>query len=218
MQTHTLLRIASAAAVSAGTPLPHWALEQLTRTPWVVVRRERARAGCIPVGVRGRTRNERFAGWVTSTKVLISLTPLELAVHRGWRTHPRRPVVPALDALDAVEAMMAAAGLGARWGPAGSVGFELASGCATVRPQSDLDLILQLPALLTREAARALERRLQQLPVRADVLLETPDGGVALTEYACGRGPFLLRTAGGPRLIASAPAAPATIVYASASG
>jgi len=201
MQTHTLLRIAPAAAVSADAPLPDWALERLTHAPWVVVRRERARAGCIPVGVRGRTRSERFAGWVMPDQVLVSLTPLELAVRRGWCTHTRRAALPALDALDAVESIMAAAGLGTRWGPAGGVGFELASGCATVRPQSDLDLILQLTTLLTREAARALERQLRRLPVRADVLLETPDGGVALSEYACGRGPFLLRTAGGPRLI-----------------
>src|SRR5262247_1369981 len=75
-QTHTLLRLGSAAAVCADTPLPDWAVEQLSRAPWVVVRRERARAGCIAVGVRGCSRSERFAGWVHPGSVEVSLTPL----------------------------------------------------------------------------------------------------------------------------------------------
>jgi phosphoribosyl-dephospho-CoA transferase len=201
MQTHSLLQVSSVAAVSADMPLPRWALQQLTHAPWVVVRRQGARAGAVPVGVRGSTRAERCAAWVRPPSVLASLTPIELAARRGWRAHPRRAALPALCALDAVESIMAEAGLSGRWGPGGSVGFELASGHAAVGPRSDLDVIVQLPAWPTHEAARALEGRLCQLPVRIDVLLETPDGGLALSEYARGRAPFLLRTAGGPRLV-----------------
>ena len=218
MQTHTLLRISSAAAISADTPLPRWALEQLAHAPWVVVRRQGVRAGAIPVGVRGSTRGERCAAWIQPPSVLASVTPLELAARRGWRAHPRRAALPALDALDAVESIMAAHGLSGRWGPGGSVGFELASGHATVGPRSDLDVVVQLPVWPAHRTARALEMRLRQLAVRIDVLLETPEGGLALSEYARGRAPFLLRTAGGPRLVASCRAAPAAVAHPSAPG
>ena len=202
MQTHTLLGIASAAALSADGELPGWALGCLAQAPWVVVRREGARAGCIPVGVRGLSRSERCAAWVQPASVWVSVTPLQLAARRAWSAHPRGSALPPLTILDAVASIMSAAGLGARWGPAGSVGFELASGYEAVRPGSDLDVIVQLPGVPTRAAARALEMQLRQLPVRVDVLLEVPEGGLALSEYVTGRTPLLLRTAQGPRLIA----------------
>jgi phosphoribosyl-dephospho-CoA transferase len=201
MQTHALLRIASAAALSADAALPPWALEQLADVPWVVVRRGLPRAGAIPVGVRGRTRSERCAAWVPPAGVRAGVTPPELAARRGWRTHPRRGVLPALQALDAVERIMATAGLGRQWGPGGSVGFELASGHAAVRPESDLDIVVQLKEPLAPQAALSLERQLWQLPVRIDVLLEAPAGAVALTEYVRSPGSVLLRTPVGPRLI-----------------
>jgi phosphoribosyl-dephospho-CoA transferase len=203
MRTHTLLRIASAAALSADGELPRWALERLAHVPWVVVRRDGARAGGIPVGVRGPRRSERCAARVEPAGVSGSVTPLQLAARRGWSGHPRAAALPAVSALDAVESIMSAAGFGARWGPAGSVGFELASGCVTVGPGSDLDVILQLPGLPTRAEARALERQLRALPVRVDVLLEIPQGGLALSEYVTGRTPLLLRTAQGPSLVTS---------------
>jgi phosphoribosyl-dephospho-CoA transferase len=202
MQTHTLLRLASSAAITADVALPRWALEQLADLPWVVVRRGSLRDGAIPIGLRGRTRSERCAAWVEPASVRASATPPELAALRGWRAHPRRAALPAFAALNAVEAIMAAAGLGRQWGPGGSVGFELASGHATVSPESDLDIVVQLPEPLTRQAARSLDQQLRQLPVRIDVLLETPAGGFALSEYAGTGGQLLVRTPIGPTLIA----------------
>ena len=80
-------------------------------------------------------------------------------------------------------------------------GFELASGAATATAASDLDLLLQAPLPLPRELAHALYERLAGLPVRADLLLETPRGALALAEYVAGRAPFGLRTLTGPHLV-----------------
>ena len=96
---------------------------------------------------------------------------------------------------------MAQANLATRWGPAGSVAFELASGWPTVSSGSDLDLVLQLDAAPSAGAAAALLGELVQLPARADVLIETAVGAVALAEYARARPPYLVRTADGPRLL-----------------
>jgi phosphoribosyl-dephospho-CoA transferase len=202
MQTHYLLHIDSARAVSAETPVPEWVRTQLSGTPWVVVRRAHRRDGLLPVGVRGGTRAERFAGWLRPASVVCAVTPLQLAARRDWRARAARGALAALAALAGVEAIMRRENLATRWGPAGSVAFELASGCATVTAASDLDLVVQLDAALPTARAAALFAQLMQLPARADVLLETPAGAVALGEFARGSPPYLVRTAEGPRLLA----------------
>jgi len=200
VHTHCLLRIDSADALRGETVPPRWVFERLARAPWVVVRRARHRDGCLPVGVRGATRAERFAGWLRPESVRASLSPLQLAARRAWCSNARRAEVAALAALDDVETIMERNGLGPSWGVAGSVAFELASGCPTANGTSDLDLIVRLDARLAAMAADALLGELARLGARADVLLETPAGGVALAEYARARAPYLARTPDGPRL------------------
>jgi len=200
LETHALLRI-DPGGVCADTAVPGWVLERLARTPWVVVRRARPRRGLVAVGVRGGTRAERFAGWLHPRHVRECLTPQQLAMRRAWRTHARRSQVAALAVLDEIESIMLRANLATLWGPGGSVGFELASGSVTATAASDVDLIVQLDAPLAVAAAAELLGQLAQLAARADVVLETPRGGLALGEYARQQAPLLLRTPDGPRLL-----------------
>ena len=191
--THALLRIADPRALN-GT-IPAWAEAALARAPWVVVRRAGSRDGLLPVGVRGATRAERLPAWLDPRAVLESLTPPQLAARAGWRSAAH---VPALAALEAVAVVMRAHQL--LWGPCGSVGFELGSGVATATGDSDLDLMIDAPVPLPRALAGELHACLALLPVRCDVLLEGPQGAVALEEYAAGRTPCVLRTIEGRRL------------------
>jgi len=199
LRTHALLRIAHPRSLAGVGTLPAWAEAALARAPWVVVRRARSADGLIPVGVRGTTRTERLAAWVNPDAVLECLTPPQLAVRAGWRGSERGARLPALAALEAVAALMQRHEL--IWGPCGSVGFELASGAATATEDSDLDLMVEARAPPPRAAAAALHASLARLPARADVLLEGPQGAVALEEYALARAPLVLRTAEGPRLV-----------------
>jgi phosphoribosyl-dephospho-CoA transferase len=201
VHTHCLLRIDSADALQADTPPPRWVFERLARAPWVVVRRARRPEGLVPVGVRGDTRAERFAAWLRPASVRGCVSPRQLAARRSWDSSTRRAEVAALAALDEVESIMGRSGLGLRWGIAGSVAFELASGCLVTTGTSDVDLIVELDVPLAPAAAGALLDELTRLGVRADLLLETPAGGVALAEYARGRAPYLARTPDGPRLL-----------------
>jgi phosphoribosyl-dephospho-CoA transferase len=196
--THALLRISGADSVLWTDPPPAWALGALARAPWVVVRRA-CGAGLIPVGVRGALRAQRLAAWLHPGQVLESVTPTDLAQRRAWLKSERRGLVPALAALDAVDAVLRARGIG--WGPCGSVGFELASGIPTASPASDLDVMIQAPTPLPPAVAMALLEALEPLPVRVDVQLEVPRGAVALAEYAAARGPLVLRTVDGARLV-----------------
>jgi phosphoribosyl-dephospho-CoA transferase len=177
-----------------------WVARSLLRAPWVVVRRTQARDSMIPVGVRGESRQQRFAAWVSPAAILECVTPRALAALRAWTSSPRCAEVPALAALDSVEKIMRAHDLESLWGPTGSVGFELACGCRTATVGSDLDLAVQLDRSVSAAHARSLHEALVALPVRSDVLLEMPQGAVALAEYARLPGSFVLRTPQGPRL------------------
>ena len=197
---HTLLRIDGAAVLRADTSLPAWVCESLERAPWVVVRRASCRDGLVPVGIRGDSRQQRFAAWVSEDASREQVTPQWLASQRLWVTCARRALAPALAALDTVEKIMHRHGFEGCWGPGGSVGFELASGRSTVNQNSDLDLVVQLERAIPALDARSLLSSLAVLAVRIDVLLEMPQGAVALSEYARAGG-FVLRTAQGPRLV-----------------
>lgn len=199
LSTHALLRIACPGALVGAGAFPAWAEAALARAPWVVVRRARSCDGLIPVGVRGATRAERLAAWLHPQAVLECLTPPQLAARASRPGAARAAQVPALAALEPVAALMCRHALD--WGPCGSVGFELASTVATAAADSDLDLMIAARARLPRAAAAQLHAALALLPVRADVLLEGPQGAVALGEYVAGRTPLLLRTAAGVRLV-----------------
>lgn len=198
---HTLVRIRGAEALSPSEDVPCWVAESLRRAPWVVVRR--ARYGeRIPVGVRGESRAARFAAFTVAREIMGCVTPQAIAASRLWHTAAHRNDVPAIAALPAVEAIMRVHGLSTRWGPAGSVGYELVCGQPTAHEASDLDLVVQMPAPPSTAAARALYADLASLPVRADTLLEMPVGGVALADCAGTQTRWALRTPDGPRWIA----------------
>jgi phosphoribosyl-dephospho-CoA transferase len=97
---------------------------------------------------------------------------------------------------------------GYRWGPGGSVGFEIATGMPTATPSSDLDLILRqecrleprpgVPGAPATDLLAALTTA--AAPARIDVLLETPMGGVSLADLAALPTRVLVRTPSGPRI------------------
>jgi len=216
LETHTLVRIRGPQALlrAPGSDLPTWAAESIRRTPWVVIRRAQLHCGLVPVGVRGASRHERLAAWLSPDDALEYVTPQRLVSARNWARAAaaaalRHRDIPALAVRDPVERIMAENGLAKLWGPAGSVGFELATGQPTATASSDLDLVVELarPELIAGNAL-SLWSALNALPARVDVLLETPRGAVALSEYARARAgnnqrSFVLRTATGPCLIDS---------------
>jgi phosphoribosyl-dephospho-CoA transferase len=182
-------------------PRPQWAAAALQLAPWVVVRRAAPRFEVWPVGIRGGLRSQRSAAWLPHHAVLECITPQVLAAKRAWRQRTCTPATPAIAALDAAAAILAAHGLAGRWGPGGSVGFELASGVPSTTPDSDLDLVLSADEPMARSDATRLHADLSKLPVRVDLLLETPHGAAVLADYAKGTGTTLLRSAHGPRLV-----------------
>jgi phosphoribosyl-dephospho-CoA transferase len=198
---HALLRVANLDALAWEAHQPHWASAALQLAPWAVVRRAAPRLGLWPVGVRGGLRAQRSAAWLPDRAILDCITPQMLAAKRVWRQRPSATTTPAVAVLDEVAAILVAHGFAGRWGPGGSVGFELASGVPSTTPGSDLDLVLKADEPMARTDAIRLHADLSTLPVRIDLLLETPYGAVALEEYAKGAGVTLMRSAQGPLLV-----------------
>ena len=186
MNAHDLLWGMTPAHLPADAPA--WAQAAVGT---VVVRRASVAEGFVAVGVRGHSREQRFA----------ALMPLA-AVQRRVAPEALREVVsprdlPALQALDQLRPVLAPLS----WGVTGSAGFELATGIEALHAHSDLDLILRTPQPLDRNDARDLLATLDKAVCAVDLQLQTPFGAVALREWAGPSRRVLLKTVNGAHLV-----------------
>ncbi|MGY2223798.1 malonate decarboxylase holo-ACP synthase [Pseudomonas gingeri] len=173
---------------------PGWVAEALSHGQPVVVRRALASAGQVPVGVRGVLREQRFATLMPRRLVERRVRPEALIASIGWGRD-----WPALQALHYLRPLLNASGLA--WGVGGSAGFELATGLPTLHQQSDLDLILRAPQALSRRQAAGLLQQLDNPFCRVDLQVQTPQGAVALAEWAGPARRVLLKRAEGALLV-----------------
>ncbi|WP_437879466.1 malonate decarboxylase holo-ACP synthase [Pseudomonas sp. LRF_L74] len=171
---------------------PAWARRALASGQPVVVRRAIGPTGQVAVGIRGTRREQRLAAWMPVQSISRQLCPEQLRL-RG------EPSCAALHALVRISACLDATGLA--WGPSGGAGFQLASGIEVLHDASDLDLILRTEQPFERRQAVDLLAALEQAPCRIDLQLETPNGAVALREWAGGSQRVLLKCASGARLV-----------------
>ncbi|MBC3348146.1 MULTISPECIES: malonate decarboxylase holo-ACP synthase [Pseudomonas] len=155
---------------------PAWVIDSLSLGQPVVVRRAITAPGHIAVGVRGVSREQRYATSMPVAAIQRRVRPEELC-HVALRRD-----VPALQALAQLRPMLDASGW--IWGVSGSAGFELASGIEALHARSDLDLILRTPQPLDRIEARDLLAQLDGSTCAVDMQLQTPFGAVALREWA----------------------------------
>ena len=172
---------------------PAWAHEVLIAGQPVVVRRAMVENGQLAVGLRGSSRDQRYASVMPARSVLRKVRPEQLV--------ERLPVsdLPALHALKQLRPNMDALGL--CWGVTGSVGFQLATGLPTAHTDSDLDLLLRTPIELPRHKARTLLGLLDEAACRVDLQLETPSGAIAMREWAGSASRVLLKCVTGARLV-----------------
>lgn len=207
---HDLLFLRALDAFMPAGAAPDWWTDAAWAGAPVVVRREATAAGLVAVGARGPRRNQRCAGYVPTGAVDRCVTPAQLAQLAQLALAVPAPLPhepPCLAALRALAPQLDA--LGFDWGPAGGVGFQLASGLSVLRADSDLDLLVrfaQRPAPADLAALRALQ---DSQPCRIDIQIDTGGGGCALAELvelsasadAGRRGRVLLKTAQGPLLV-----------------
>jgi len=179
LKTHDLLRLSCLELEHADAVKPEWLDVVLKACPWVVVRRAVSHGKQVPVGVRGKERAQRWAGFVNPEQIAQIVSPNQLreslveSSRRGLRAfHSLRFLGPK------------AAMKGLDWGPGGSAGFELASGRPTVTEASDLDIVIRAREPFDRAFAKSICIQLEGLSARVDVLVETPCCAFSLDEYA----------------------------------
>jgi phosphoribosyl-dephospho-CoA transferase len=201
LRPHDLLWASGPDDIRSIAKVPSWASREWLLQAPVVVRREAvSEAGVVPVGLRGRARNERFAAYVSHEHIVRRVTPEALAEGRAWHTNAALGDVLCVQALSRIAPELDRLRL--TWGITGSVGFALASGVSTLRQDSDLDLLLRSPKSLPRDEARALLALLQASPAaRIDMQIDTGHGGFALAEWAGLTDRVLMKTAHGPVLV-----------------
>ena len=193
-QVHDLLKLTPDGVVDFdGIARPSPSLLRDIR--FVVVRRAEARGHLVPIGVRGKERQERYAGWLQRSHIAARIAPEEV----GMPCPPDE--FPAFQALRTIRKRLS--GSPWTWGPTGSVAFELVSGDPAVHARSDLDLMVRASEPLTDSALRALLEVTRDAACSVDIQIETPGGAFSPGEYLRSRGRCLLRTVHGPVLVAS---------------
>lgn len=193
VQPHDLLWGLSVAALPEDAP--DWVIEMASLGHPVVVRRARVAQGFVAVGVRGRSRDQRYATTMVLTDISCQVVPEQLidAVQTSQRDWP------ALRALRQIRPVMETLGL--PWGVSGSAGYELASGVQALHQGSDLDLILRTAAYFDRGLAAELVAALDDAVCRIDLQLQTPTGAIALREWAGSARQVLLKSDATARLV-----------------
>lgn len=194
-QTHDLLQIAFDRDLIVPACDSQWPeIEANLRScPFVVIRRALPQDGLVPIGIRGKLRNQRYAAWLRPQAIVSIQAPEQLRISGSARE------LPAFSALNLLQQQWS--GLEFCWGPTGSVGFELATGVETVSAESDLDLMVRLYQRVSREALRRMMQVCDHLSCRVDVQMETSQGAVVLREYLASPEQVLLRTKEGPVLV-----------------
>jgi len=194
-QVHDLLQLHPDSLDAACMGAPPWVRQSLASCPWVVVRRAEAPAGQIAVGVRGSSRGERWGSFVSTNLIRRVVSPAELLAVAPCSA-PSLQTLPFKALQQLIERWRDVA---LPWGPTGSLGFELATGCPVTTSSSDLDIAIHAEARISQDQARSLWQRAAGLQTKVDIRVETRECGFSLEEYASTSTAILLRYPDGAR-------------------
>ena len=195
-RAHDFVWISDRSALQCDDSLPEWVNTNWRTTLPLVVRRDKRADGAIPVGIRGMTRIQRAAAWADPAAVVRVVTPESLVSDINALLHS--PFV----SQQPVQALITLCNLQLPfpWGVTGSCAYALASDLPVMHADSDLDLLVRCDVPVDSAPFFDFYEQLQRLPCRADVQINTPQGGFALSEWLRG-GDIMLKTASGPLLV-----------------
>ena len=173
--------------------LPTWVKAAIAQNQPVVVRRATTDPTLVAVGIRGTARHQRYAAHMPIAAITKQLKPEALS---DVNLHSFPHLMNRLQMIHKI--------LNQKnwvWGYTGSVGFELATGIQIVTENSDIDLLIRTEEFLKKDEAKQLLHQLEQTELKLDVQLQTPNGGVALKEWARTTGKVLLKRNDGAVLV-----------------
>jgi len=198
LDVHYLLKIHDFSELTDSELIPEWAVAALQRAPWVVVRRGHWIIDLIPVGIRGANRSQRLASYLPRNCIVDVVSPEQLAMTKSWNSMDCARLAHIREMLEQSSQLYDS--LNIRWGPIGSLGFELTTGAPTLHATSDIDLIIYSQYPICRETMQQIYHFNKQFDIKLDVIIETNIGAVSLSEYIHSRSSVLFKTHNGPKL------------------
>lgn len=177
---HDILKIENPEKLPNFSGFPEWAKQACLASPYHVVRRAPTIKNQIPIGIRGKQRNERFGCYVLHDQIERVIHPTEIVQQKLWKTWRRKnhflTMIETLDQLDHLFTGLA-------WGVGGSLGYELISTLNTIHEHSDIDLIWYQSHAPDFSFCKNLIHEITQLPIKVDIQVENAKGGFHLAEY-----------------------------------
>lgn len=192
VNVHDIVRFRDVGTIAFHEEVPDWVKARPASRHHAVVRRMKTTAQTVAIGLRGKGRSERIAGFIKKADIEEIITPQSLvsglAHDRNSRFH---------DILTEIDAIVSP--FGYEWGPTGSIGFELATGIPVTTHTSDLDMTVYVPSSPDYQVLVQLYEQLQQCSLRIDAQIEFGKMGAALlADMVKFKSGFLLRTSSGP--------------------
>jgi len=178
--------------------LPDW-VNQNRLTDWAVVRRDQMNDDLIPVGLREKNRNERFACWVKQADIIKVVTPYDLIAENYLQqvSEKRQREFEIFKTFKLLGNYLS----NYKWGVGGSLGYELASQRPAIKQTSDIDVLIESNHPLTPSQKQELLSICKNMSNRMDIQIITPFGGCSLLELCQNNTHVLLKTISGPMLV-----------------
>ncbi|QCR31169.1 malonate decarboxylase holo-ACP synthase [Lysinibacillus sp. SGAir0095] len=196
LNVHDIVQFATINDIENSVNPPKWVKDAAASQKFGVVRRMPIMNSMIPIGLRGETREERYGAFIHQRNILQVISPVSLV--DSIENFKEQLYYPSLNK---VKEEFEKYNL--RWGPTGSVGFEIATSIQVTTPTSDIDICLYLDQL-DSELLVKVGNFLEGLDCRIDVQVEIPSiGAFLLNDYLkYEKTGFIIRTKFGPHLCA----------------
>jgi len=178
-RAHDLVWSRQRPVAAKGQILPAWVSAGWQTHLPLVVRRDLSDEHRLPVGVRGMSRSQRAAAWISPADIRRIVTPESLVADSNILLRSAFVSQQPVQALITLIEMR----LPWIWGVTGSCGYALATDIPVMHADSDLDLLIRCDTPQPREAFSDFYHQLSRLPCRADVQVNTPQGGFSLSEW-----------------------------------
>lgn len=194
IKVHDIVEFECIEKLYDSTSFPTWVVKSPEAANYGVVRRMATSKGNVPIGLRGKTREQRVGTFIQQQEILRVITPETLTN----RIDEQEQQIYYSSLRNIREEFLK---LNLSWGPTGSVGFEIATSHKVTSTNSDIDISIYIneinPHLLVE-----VNQFIDQLEFRIDAQVEIPQlGAFLLNDYVKhSESGFIVRTPFGPQL------------------
>lgn len=194
IKVHDIVKFTNIDKLKHFTVVPDWVFNTKSASNYGVVRRMPISNKLIPIGLRGKSREQRFGTYIHEENIVEVITPNSLVKYIDEFSD--RIYYPILKSIRDEFSK-----LHLSWGPTGSIGFEMATNINVTSIRSDIDMTLYIESI-DEELLTEVGRFINTFDKQIDVQIEIPIiGAFLLNDYTRNNETgFIIRTPFGPQL------------------